>query len=297
MKIKRIIAAVMALVLVGGTYPFAAEKTVTIEKAFAEEADAAESSVKFACEKQTLMQNEPVKIYAKNIDTATCKYKGQNIRKENMTVTEDGCVFEFKAFEAGEAKFVVEYIEDGLPKQKEFLFTVSEAEYKDENSVKFACEKTIVNKGEAIRIFAKNLGESDCKFTTLPVMDYEMERTGDSCVYEFMTFEAGEAKIVVEYIEDELPKQKEFIITVTDEEKTEARRGDSNCDGIIDMGDVVLIMQALANPQKYGLNGSSDKCITAQGLKNSDVDDSIAGVTNNDALKIQKFLLGIETEL
>ena len=128
-------------------------------------------------------------------------------------------------------------------------------------------------------------------------MGYELIRKGDSCVYEFLTFEAGEAMIVVEYLDDGFPKQKEFIFTVTDEEITEAKRGDANCDGIIDMGDVVLIMQSLANPQKYGLNGSSDKCITTQGLENSDVDDSIVGVTNNDALKIQKFLLHIEHEL
>lgn len=29
--------------------------------------------------------------------------------------------------------------------------------------------------------------------------------------------------------------------------------GDSNCDGSVDMSDVVLIMQAMANPNKFGL--------------------------------------------
>ena len=32
--------------------------------------------------------------------------------------------------------------------------------------------------------------------------------------------------------------------------------GDANCDGIVDMSDAVLIMQSLANPNKYGVNGT-----------------------------------------
>ena len=54
---------------------------------------------------------------------------------------------------------------------------------------------------------------------------------------------------------------------------------------------MVLIMQALANPQKYGINGSSDKHITEQGAANADVDTSSKGLTSNDALQIQLYLL------
>ena len=32
--------------------------------------------------------------------------------------------------------------------------------------------------------------------------------------------------------------------------------GDANCDGKVDMSDVVFIMQYLANPNKYGLDGT-----------------------------------------
>jgi hypothetical protein len=69
--------------------------------------------------------------------------------------------------------------------------------------------------------------------------------------------------------------------------------GDANCDETVDMADAVLIMQALANPNKYGLSGTSDKHITSQGAANGDVDKDAAGLTSNDALKIQQFLLGI----
>jgi hypothetical protein len=67
--------------------------------------------------------------------------------------------------------------------------------------------------------------------------------------------------------------------------------GDANCDGTIDMGDAVLVMQALANPNKYGLNGTDKNHITDEGLKNADVEGS-NGLSNNDAQAIQLYLLG-----
>ena len=67
--------------------------------------------------------------------------------------------------------------------------------------------------------------------------------------------------------------------------------GDANCDGTIDMADAVLIMQALANPNKYGVNGTDSKHITEQGAANADVDTSSKGLTSNDALQIQLYLL------
>ena len=66
--------------------------------------------------------------------------------------------------------------------------------------------------------------------------------------------------------------------------------GDSNNDGSIDMSDVVLIMQSQANPDKYGANGTDPRHITDEGSLRADIDGN--GVTNNDALEIQKYLLG-----
>uniref|UniRef100_UPI0025CBD1BF glycoside hydrolase family 9 protein n=1 Tax=Ruminococcus sp. TaxID=41978 RepID=UPI0025CBD1BF len=54
--------------------------------------------------------------------------------------------------------------------------------------------------------------------------------------------------------------------TVKTPDETADLWGDANCDKDVDMSDVVLIMQNLANPNKYGLNGSDDKHITAKGL-------------------------------
>lgn len=68
--------------------------------------------------------------------------------------------------------------------------------------------------------------------------------------------------------------------------------GDANGDSSMDMADVVLIMQSLANPNKYGLNGSDPHHITKRGSALSDMDNN--GITPNDALKIQRMLLGLD---
>jgi endoglucanase len=61
--------------------------------------------------------------------------------------------------------------------------------------------------------------------------------------------------------------------------------GDANCDGNVNMADAVFIMQSIASPDKYVL---SDK-----GFKNADVNENGNGITNKDALAIQKYKLGL----
>ena len=70
--------------------------------------------------------------------------------------------------------------------------------------------------------------------------------------------------------------------------------GDANCDSGVDMGDVVLVMQSLANPNKYGLNGTDEHHMTEKGTDCADVEENGNGITAGDALKIQKYLLGQE---
>lgn len=65
--------------------------------------------------------------------------------------------------------------------------------------------------------------------------------------------------------------------------------GDSNEDGEVNLADAVLIMQTLANPAKYK--------ITDQGKLNADVDTNGDGVTSGDAFVIQKYVLGLISEL
>lgn len=63
------------------------------------------------------------------------------------------------------------------------------------------------------------------------------------------------------------------------------------------MNDVVLIMQALSNNDKYGAEGTDPSHITDDGIKNSDVEGNGNGMTSMDALQIQKFLLSLVNEL
>jgi hypothetical protein len=63
--------------------------------------------------------------------------------------------------------------------------------------------------------------------------------------------------------------------------------GDANGNGEVDMSDAVLIMQSLANPSKF----------TVVRPDLADAYKPGTGVTNQDALSIQKYLLGLITAL
>ena len=67
--------------------------------------------------------------------------------------------------------------------------------------------------------------------------------------------------------------------------------GDSNGDSVVELADAILIMQGLANPNKYGKNGTDPHCFTEQGWINADVNGEL-GITTDDALTIQLYLLG-----
>lgn len=67
--------------------------------------------------------------------------------------------------------------------------------------------------------------------------------------------------------------------------------GDANCDNTLDMADAVLIMQSLANPNKYGLDGTDERRITKRGVNIADLNGD--GITVLDAQLIQNKLLGL----
>ena len=69
-------------------------------------------------------------------------------------------------------------------------------------------------------------------------------------------------------------------------------KGDANCDGQVDLSDAVMIMQALANPNKYGIDGTAERHLTEQGQINGDIDGD--GITVGDAQAIQMKLLGLD---
>ncbi|MBO5163456.1 MAG: hypothetical protein J6B75_03315 [Ruminococcus sp.] len=72
-------------------------------------------------------------------------------------------------------------------------------------------------------------------------------------------------------------------------ENNEVVYGDANCDGEVTIADATAILQALGNPDKYGLS--------KQGAKNADCCDPGDGVTTNDAIAIQKKHAKVLSEL
>ena len=88
-------------------------------------------------------------------------------------------------------------------------------------------------------------------------------------------------------------KSDDNIVTAIDL-NTNSMGGDVNCDKSVDLADAVLIMQALANPDKYGENGTDETHLTAEGRTNADIEGSEDGMTNRDALAIQKRLLHLK---
>ena len=87
------------------------------------------------------------------------------------------------------------------------------------------------------------------------------------------------------------------VTQTTSKSSSNITPGDANCDKQVDLSDAVLIMQSLANPDKYGVKGTDSKHISAQGLENADVFERGTGVTTSDALEIQKYLLNIVKNL
>ncbi len=67
--------------------------------------------------------------------------------------------------------------------------------------------------------------------------------------------------------------------------------GDANCDGTVDLADVVLVLKVISDPGKYGEKGTNATHITVQGAKNADVYERGSGLTSQDAIEIQRYLL------
>ena len=70
--------------------------------------------------------------------------------------------------------------------------------------------------------------------------------------------------------------------------------GDANNDNELSMADAVLIMQSTANPDRFGINGTEKNHMTETGKRNADIAGYNNGITNLDALAVQKKLLGLD---
>ena len=89
----------------------------------------------------------------------------------------------------------------------------------------------------------------------------------------------------------ESPYVPTFFLKVVGHSDNERVWGDANCSGEVKMNDSVLIMQALANSDEFAVGGTDKNAMTSDGELNADVYENGSGLTNKDALQIQKYLI------
>ena len=141
-------------------------------------------------------------------------------------------------------------------------------------------EKLDFSDGEAV---AGGTGKTGQKWEEKGAIDNTIVRIDDS---DFDNTKAGEYTIYISPAN--YPDVREEIkVKVVEDSSTNSKdnvmAGDANCDGEVNLSDAVLIMQSLANPSKYKLNPEQSA--------NADCAGNGDGVTNLDALAIQKYTL------
>ena len=194
-------------------------------------------------------------------------------REKNITLEQARKIYE-AIKESGDFKSTVgietyEYNEIAyMPQYTETYLTAYFAENKDEIE-KYAAEK-------GIKCHFENLYDDDAEFKLVP--DEKLTVMEHYQLAEQIYSDLGIAPF--KPIQETLAAEGET--SVIDMHNNTV--GDANEDGELDMSDAVYIMQCCSNPDKYKL--------TAQGRYNADFNDD--GITNEDALAIQKTLLEIE---
>ena len=176
-----------------------------------------------------------------------------------------------------------------------------ECEFKNENS-----DNGYYQMPTYCTIFDKDTNSvPGTQFSTLPAGEYTVKFDEDITyrshpMHYYNGMDISYKVTIREATEEELKEREKQIEEEKEKEKEEENDpnppygfvwGDANLDGDVDMADAVLIMQSLANPNLYGISGTSNKHIRKNGLIRGDVDKSIIGLTSNDALLIQQYLL------
>ena len=91
--------------------------------------------------------------------------------------------------------------------------------------------------------------------------------------------------------------KEETTVTTVDTPVEKPVYGDANLDGEVSLADAVLIMQSIANPSKFGTDGTDENKLTEQGKLNADCCNNGDGVTTKDALAVQKYSLKLVESL
>ena len=195
-------------------------------------------------------------------------YKVEVVGADNLSfdvkVVDDSTIKDLAAFEEGETMTIDDVIE--LSKKGNALTLNDLAKFKG------------VIAGSGIFILEYDLG----KGYTLMVGSMTLEKID----YARLRYSGSE-----NFIDIRTDDVEKYLSTSAEVSNI---KGDANCDGQVDLSDAVMIMQALANPNKYGLDGTAEHHLTEQGKLNGDMNGD--GLTSGDALAIQRKLLGLDDE-
>ena len=110
-------------------------------------------------------------------------------------------------------------------------------------------------------------------------------RTDNICVYNDGVLVGGIEPDGTKPVQPEKPTTEPTTEPTTKPTQSDIVYGDPNCDGKVDISDAVLVKCYLINSKKYSL--------TESGLANADVQGTGNGVNAQDAVVIQKRVLGL----
>ena len=110
-------------------------------------------------------------------------------------------------------------------------------------------------------------------------------RTDNICVYNDGVLVGGIEPDGTKPVQPEKPTTEPTTEPTTKLTQSDIVYGDANCDGKVDISDAVLVKCYLINSKKYSL--------TESGLANADVQGTGNGVNAQDAVVIQKRVLGL----
>jgi len=124
------------------------------------------------------------------------------------------------------------------------------------------------------------LPDDDCSYTTItPNNDVKLEEH-----YKLLSDIYADTGLY--HWTNDIPVNSSNAIVATSIDMHNNVKGDANDDGKLALSDAIAILQNVGNPDEYGL--------TAQGEYNADIAGDFDGITNLDALAIQRKLLKLE---
>lgn len=236
--------------------------------------------------------NPMIISYAKYKDAVKCTFAISGIYGEsNYTLSQDDITFEAAA-EDNVTNITVKLAKKAAPEIKpySYVFKVVDKETGElVNDASVSCVLRAAKDVDGHEMTSSDLIMIDPSKSNPFVYDYSQFKDFKSVSVSDFKCE-GSAYSFDEAVPESTAENNITYYTIK-VSRGDIAYGDANCDGVVELADAILLMQSLANPNKYGIDGTAEKHLTAQGKLNGDVDPSVKGITTGDALAIQEYLL------